>query len=471
MKNNKKVITAIMVCVILLVFDSVAVFATSGKPGISADSYYRTGLDLERKGEFETAVKYYESAVRGGSTQAMVRLGDMYVKGNGVTSDLNKAYTLFNQACDKKDPDGVAGFGDIYKEIKDYKNALACYQAAAEYGSIAALNKLGGLYYYGYGVTKDYTTALKYFKQAADKGNPDAVRNIGLLYEMGEGVKMNYDTAFSYFSRAETAGLYRAAVDIARLYKNGNKDYKTALSYYEKAVKSGYVPAMVMMGNMYLSGKDILKQDTAMAKKYYAMAAQKGNAEALDNLGVIAESEKDYKNAAGLYQSAANKNNASGLYHLACCYDQGMGTVRDNKTAAAYFQKAAELGNAEAMNIVGCMYANGNGVNRDPAKAREWLKRSADAGNKKAAENLAVLDRNTNTSKPASNGNSGSGDITKKDVEKASAKLADISEKAAAFEELADAIDSEGLSSAAATIKKWSNAGAKAADLISLFMK
>ncbi len=73
----------------------------------------------------------------------------MYLNGKGVTRDLNKAFTLFEQA---------AGQGDGW-----------------------GLNNLGGMHEVGWGTAKDAAKAVELYKQAAAKGNAAAAENLKRL--------------------------------------------------------------------------------------------------------------------------------------------------------------------------------------------------------------------------------------------------------------------------------------------------
>ncbi|SMN10840.1 hypothetical protein SPBRAN_1015 [uncultured Candidatus Thioglobus sp.] len=73
----------------------------------------------------------------------------------------------------------------------DYKTALKEYKAAAVQGDLNAQLVLGGLYYYGTGVTQDYQQSLDWYKQAAEQQDPDAEYEIGLMYAEGLGVEQD----------------------------------------------------------------------------------------------------------------------------------------------------------------------------------------------------------------------------------------------------------------------------------------
>ncbi|SMM98051.1 hypothetical protein SPONN_974 [uncultured Candidatus Thioglobus sp.] len=84
----------------------------------------------------------------------------------------------------------------------DYKTALKEYEAAAAQGDINAKLVLGGLYYYGTGVTQDYQQSMDWYKQAAEQQDPDAEYEIGLMYAEGLGVEQDLAQAKQWLQKA-----------------------------------------------------------------------------------------------------------------------------------------------------------------------------------------------------------------------------------------------------------------------------
>ncbi|MBI4695763.1 MAG: sel1 repeat family protein [Gammaproteobacteria bacterium] len=99
---------------------------------------------------YPAAVSALQGLVENGDTQAQVRLGAMYQKGEGVARDPAKA--------------------------------LALYTAAAQRGNADALYNLGNLYLMGEGVKQDDGWALTYYRQAAAQGHALAQKNMEQLY-------------------------------------------------------------------------------------------------------------------------------------------------------------------------------------------------------------------------------------------------------------------------------------------------
>jgi TPR repeat protein len=67
----------------------------------NAGDCYRNGIGIERN--LRLAVRWYRRAVEAGEPGAMVSLGDLMMKGKGVTKDAAEARRLFQKAADLGD--------------------------------------------------------------------------------------------------------------------------------------------------------------------------------------------------------------------------------------------------------------------------------------------------------------------------------------------------------------------------------
>lgn len=103
-----------------------------------------------------------------------------YIKGNTA---YNKAAERMNfrSQYEKLDAKTIYETGDKYYKEKNYNKAVEYYQKAAEQNHTSAQNKLGYMYYYGYGVEKNYTKAVEWYRKAAEQGNKTAQNNLDQL--------------------------------------------------------------------------------------------------------------------------------------------------------------------------------------------------------------------------------------------------------------------------------------------------
>ena len=81
---------------------------------------------------------------------------------------------------------------------------------------------------------------------------------------------------------------------------------------------------------------------------------------------------KDVAQAVVWYRKAAEQGEADAENDLGLMYLKGRGVPQDLAQANAWFRKAAEQGEAEAQRNLGAMYAQGQGVPRDSVEAYKW---------------------------------------------------------------------------------------------------
>ena len=113
-------------------------------------------------------------------------------------------------------------------------------------------------------------------------------------------------------------------------------------------------------------------------------------AEALRH-GVGAVNKRDYPAAAAWFRKAADQGNAEAQEALGMMYESGMGVPQDNAEAASWFRKAAEQEHDGAQFRLGGMYESGKGVPQDPAEAAAWYRKAADQGHVNAQSILGYM--------------------------------------------------------------------------------
>ena len=151
----------------------------------------------------------------------------------------------------------------------------------------------------------------------------------------------------------------------------------------------------------YTKGLEALKADDyKTAIKYLTLAADKGNSEAMLQLGHCCNGgwgvEKSPKKAVEWFRKAADKGNARAMSSLGQCYEAGEGVKQDKEEAARWYRKAlaldrkaSEEGDAEALLQIGLSYSLGNGVKQDKEEAVKWFRKAAEKGSVDAMAQLA----------------------------------------------------------------------------------
>lgn len=260
-----------------------------------------------------------------------------------------------------------------------------------------AVNSLGIMYLFGYGVDEDYHKAREYFELAAKNTVKESYSNIGIMYLCGRGVEKDYLKAKEYFELAATEYDKSSYCNIGLLYLLGQGfevDLEKAKEYLEIAAEYGCEMALNNLGFIYI--QDIEgKRDYTKAKQYFELAAKKEDSLAYCNLGIIYKkglgTAKDYSRAKYYFELAANKNDSNGNYELGKLLYKGYCGETNFIKAKECFEKSGENGNNKAFYQLGLIYKNGNGFEKDYLKAKFYFETAASQNNSDALYQLGTL--------------------------------------------------------------------------------
>lgn len=176
------------------------------------------GLAAYRTGNFTVALKEFRVAAEAGNPTAMVSLGFMYLRGEGVEPDPREASHWL--------------------------------QLAAEQGVAPAQHSLALLYYEGRGVDRNAAVAANYFESAALQGLADAQYNLGVLYSRGDGVNQDWALARFWYQKAAEQNLSDAQLALGVMAANGQgapRNYEEAARWFGKAAAAGNSRAQRML--------------------------------------------------------------------------------------------------------------------------------------------------------------------------------------------------------------------------------
>lgn len=189
--------------------------------------------------------------------------------------------------------------------------------------------------------TEDYDAARSLLNEKPTAEQPEAAFLRGKLHEFGLGVPADADWAIREITDAAVAGVVEAQARLALFYETGkvgqnqiSKDYEKSLRWSRIAASKGHADAMKNLGVHYEHGLGT-DQDTDKAKEWYGRAASKGSLSALRNLGrILLERGEEPVRAILLLKTAARANDGLAHWLLANHYRAKGG---DDAKAAAYF--------------------------------------------------------------------------------------------------------------------------------------
>ena len=160
------------------------------------------------------------------------------------------------------------------------------------------------------------------------------------------------------------------------------KDLVKAEEFYRMAIDKGNFDAMNNLGNLYWDEH----KDLAKVEEFYRLAIDKGNASAMFNLGnLYLQEHKDLAKAEEFYRMAIDKGNTNAMINLGNLY---WDEYKDLAKVEEFYRMAIDKGNPNAMNNLGNLYRQ---EHKDLVKADEFYRMAIDKGNTNAMINLGNL--------------------------------------------------------------------------------
>jgi TPR repeat protein len=240
----------------------------------------------------------------------------------------------------------------------------------------------------------DHAAEFILLKQAAEDRNPEAMTSVGLAYLRGEGVPIQQDSAIKYLRGAAERRDPRGLNELGEAYLRGegvdrNSDH-LAKSRFELAAAKGYAEAMLNLGDLYRDGRSV-DRNGEFAVDWYEKAARAGIVDAMVDAGLIYENgvtvSRNMRRAFCWYEAAAKAGSVRGMVATARVLENR----REYKAARRWYQRAQAVGSADAMHRLGVLYQNGWGVRPDSQQAISWFQRAATAGSEAARDSLRAL--------------------------------------------------------------------------------
>ena len=146
---------------------------------------------------------------------------------------------------------------------------------------------------------------------------------------------------------------------------------------------------------LYTLGKEAFDaKNDEEANKYYLLAAEKGNADAMYALSRSFPSgpeltEEDLIAREWLVK-AAEKGNVQAMFTFATFLGSGCGFRYNPWESTKWYLRAAKKGHINSMYYTGYNYLFGVGTRPNEEKGLEWLKKAAAHGSNKAIKELAI---------------------------------------------------------------------------------
>lgn len=328
-------------------------------------------------------IELLERLAKLGDPHACFKLGDIYLNGENVIKDVNKAKLWFEKSANNGLPIAMWQLGNMYRDglagaPPSLTIAISWYEKAAAAGNIKALLSLGEIYRGWYGIAPNYDKAMGFYIKAAGFGSLEAEYQMARLITNNlvdkKKYAVNINTIMTSLQQAANTGNLDAMVGLGDYYMQ-KPNLKLALEYYNKAAQQHFAPALLRLGLLYFSGEGVL-QNYKLAMEFFMQAAQLGSTVSEYHLGEIYRQglgvETDPEAASKWYAKAANKDFPKAVVRLGDLYFSGKGVEPNLYKAIELYKKSAILGDSYSGLLLSIFYAQGLGVEQDLPSSVHW---------------------------------------------------------------------------------------------------
>lgn len=321
---------------------------------IGEDYFYG---DNGKDRDINQAILYFKRAGELGNIDAMIRVADLYHKGEQIPTNKEDAFFWYKKAAEFNDGYAYFQLGVYYEngynvvEVNP-SQAFNCFKQSAILESIDGIYKYATCNMYGYGTPVDISEAITNYKILADKNYPNAWNNLGVCYErLGDSTQ-----AFFWYKKAAEENISASQSNVGMYYYYGSgveQNYQTAVEWFKKAASQNYPDALNFLGVCYENGNGVEK-DNSIAVDYYRRAAELGHPFAQNNYGSCLLNGKglkeDFQLAFRWFKKSASQGNLYGLYNLGFCYENGYGIRINFNEAISCYKLAAQQGLQQAVD-------------------------------------------------------------------------------------------------------------------------
>ncbi|KAI0382578.1 hypothetical protein F5Y04DRAFT_279869 [Hypomontagnella monticulosa] len=248
---------------------------------------YRIGMLYENSNDMDKAMRHYQLGLSSKDSAASYRLGMINLLGQrGQQKDIAKGLDLIHSAADTADEDAPQG--------------------AFVYGMLIARDLPDVVIPEGV-LPYDVGVARQYIEKAAYLGFAKAQLKMGQAYELCQlGCDFNPALSLHYYGLAARQGQPEACLGVSRWFLFGYeatfaKNETLAFKYAQLAAKTKLPTGEFAIGYYYEIGISVEK-DLREARKWYELAAEHGNKDAVDRLENLSQSKtlskKDHETTA-----------------------------------------------------------------------------------------------------------------------------------------------------------------------------
>ncbi len=355
--------------------------------------------------------------------------GQYYYEGNYIKQDYDKAFDYILKAAEMGDPQAIrniglfySGFNEQYKSKYDFDKAVHYFNKAISLG----INKAGyylARLYFAHPTTMNINQALELLIPLAESEDSDAQYILGIFYKDETYKLLNYEQSIYWLTKAAESNDVESQMELHGIYRSGNitiKNLKQAEYWLTKAFENKHDMAIVYMvealangslgnknhkkaleillehkessnghlqnllGAAYYKG-EATERSEELAFKYFSIAVEKGDTNAMVNLGEMylknqsynSEIKENKNHGLSLIEESANQNNKEASDRLGEIYEFGKFDIPKNlEKAIQWYEIAASKDHINSMLSLIEIYFKEESV-KNIEKGYYWLKKAA----------------------------------------------------------------------------------------------
>jgi len=221
--------------------------------------------------DYSAAIAELQPLAKAGNADANNLLGEMYLQGVGVNSDITLAKTFFEAGARVGHLSALANLADILN--REYKVELVTLEPLAEAGNAKAQNRLGRMYEFGQGHSINPQAAYAWYKKAADQGLMNGRMNLARAHNFGLGTEQDFVKAEAGYLANAKAGhvdsmFFLGTMHFAQVSQAGLDSDRQAYAWLKVAAQNGHATAAAMVTRLAIKLGDNLSQGDALYQDY-----------------------------------------------------------------------------------------------------------------------------------------------------------------------------------------------------------
>ena len=279
---------------------------------------------------YERARTWFERGMKLGDAQSRYGMGLMLLNGLGVKENVQRASELFQAAASSDFAPAQVEIGRLYLDqgdADDVRIAGNFFELAARHGNIEAHYYLAEMIHHGVGREKVCSMALGYYKSVAEKAEPliSSWADANDAYAAGD-----YEVAFLEYLMAAEQGYERAQNNVAYLL-----DVVQSQKLSPRWLGTSYIESSIM-------------DNAGLALVHWTRSSRQSNVDSLVKMGDYyfygIGTPADVGKAVQCYTGASEySQSAQALFNLGWMHENGIGLDQDFHLAKRYYDHALEV--------------------------------------------------------------------------------------------------------------------------------